>query len=113
MPGTTSRISRVNEHIRTLLAATLRDEIEFDPGVVVTVTKVTTSKDIAHATVSLMIFPDAAQITTLQLVQARAKTLRHKIAIQSKLFRVPQFRFIIDHTEEQGQHMDAVLDKLT
>lgn len=113
MPGSQDRILRVNEHIKILLAEHLPQILELPPQTIVTITRVQTSRDLSHAKVFVMIFPDKAKTDTLALLGQESKTLRHEVAKISKMFRVPQLHFHLDATEEKGMKMDEILDSLT
>jgi ribosome-binding factor A len=107
-----SRMERVNEQIRTVLAEQIREHLELDLHIVVTVTKVITAKDLSHAKILVVVFPDNATAATLSVLQSRAKKLRHLLSQEIIMRTVPELHFHEDESERYGQKMDRLLDSL-
>ncbi len=99
------RITKVNELLRDLIAEALLKEVSFKPGVIVTITKLRTTKDLRHAYFSVSIFPE----TETDYVTS---TLRKEISqlerfVHSKLYMkpLPRLHYEVDET---GLNADAV-----
>lgn len=106
------RLDRVNEEIRLQLAIQIRDILLDVIDAVVTITKVDTSKDLAHAKVFITVFPDDKEKATLTSLFHQAKELRHRLAEHTRMHHVPQLSFVIDASEKHGQHIEDLLDSL-
>jgi len=105
------RIPRVNEHIRTVLSGILQTEL--DPSkALVTITRVSTSKDLHHARIFISVYPDQEKDRVLVSLQAKTKHFRHELSQQMDIYRVPELAFTYDATEEKAKHIEDVLDSL-
>lgn len=99
------RITKVNDLLRDLIAEAITKEVSFKPNVIVTLTKIRTTKDLRHAYFSVSIFPETEDgyVTS---------TLRKEISqieryVHSKLYMkpLPRLHFEVDST---GLNADAV-----
>lgn len=106
------RMDRVNELIRSVLAEHISATIEFNPGAFVTITRVETSRDLAHAKVLVTAFPDQERDAMIVALQKNAHALRHVISQNTKLRRTPSLHFELDDTEAEAQHIEKILDSL-
>lgn len=106
------RMSRVNELIRTTLAKAIPEILELGPGQLITITRVITSRDLAHAKVLVTCYPDTEKKELLSRAQHKAHELKHELSQETLLQRVPSLHFFPDETEEHAQHIEEVLDSL-
>jgi ribosome-binding factor A len=103
---------RVNESIRQVLSEAV-PELK-DPRIgFVTVTGVTTSADLRHATVFVSVLGSTKKReATLRGLSAAHGHLQSAIAHELKLKRTPQLAFEYDSSVERGVRMTKLIDDL-
>jgi len=106
------RMRRVDEAVKQVLSEAI-PELK-DPGLgFLTVTGVTTTKDLAQATVWVSVLGGAAQQErTLAALGRAAGVLQGRIARELHLRRTPQLTFAYDHAVERGVRMTHLIDDL-
>ncbi len=106
------RLNRVNQLIRQELSELIKREIEFEPGVLVTVTRVQTSSDLEHASVWISVLPsDSASDVLAHLTKslgALQRLLNRKLVMES----VPKLRLILDMSADRASEIERLLDSL-
>jgi ribosome-binding factor A len=103
---------RVNESIRQVLSEAV-PELK-DPRIgFVTLTGVTTSADLRHATVFVSVLGgERKRDATLRGLAAAHGVLQSAIAHELKLKRTPQLTFEYDPSVERGVRMTKLIDEL-
>lgn len=105
-----ARMGRVNEQLRTELAA-LIDGLT-DPRIgMVTVTGVDTDAELAHATVWYTTLPDGPEdlARTAEGLTRATPMLRSELAGRVRLRRMPVLHFRHDPAPGQGRHIESLL----
>ncbi len=111
VPG--RRAERLGHQIRNEVAELMARELK-DPRIgFATVTRVDLSADLAHARVLVSVLgtPEAQEGTLAGLASA-AGFIRHEIGRRLQLRRAPEITFVLDHGAEEGQKIEALLQKL-
>ncbi len=83
-----------------------------DPRLAVslTVTEVRVSPDLKHARIFVsMIGSEAERTSTLAGLAAAAGYIRRELTQRLGLRRGPELRFVLDRSEEYGQHIEELL----
>jgi ribosome-binding factor A len=106
------RMPKINELIRQHLGVIIAREIELPKGVIVTITKVTTSKDMHYASIYLSILPDTESYDTMKILVGAVKTLRALLASDIVLRYTPKLTFVIDEAERKASEIDRLLDSI-
>lgn len=110
-----SRIKRINEELRTVIADVIQNEIK-DPrltDVLVTVTAVFTSKDLHQAQVYVSILGDDAK--TKDAMEALSHShgyIRSQVASNISLRFTPELVFKFDDTGRNAAHIQSLLKKI-
>lgn len=99
------------EHLREAFAELLT-EIEFPPGVFVTVLKAEIAANSAHATLTLSVFPDGKDKEALDTLNAHKHDLKDGLANTTRLRRIPDLHFIFDHTEAEAEIIERAINDL-
>ncbi|MFC1645233.1 ribosome-binding factor A [Patescibacteria group bacterium] len=106
------RIQKVNSLINQQLSEILTKEVDFKPGVFITIAKVDTTRDMRYAHVFVSVFPES----DMQYVK---KTLEHEMrGIQKKLYRrlhmkvLPKIKFKMDSTEARADEIERILREI-
>ena len=92
-----------------------REGMNFLPNVLVTITKVRVTSDLALARVYLSFFNSNNTILALNTVKAHASEIRYKLGsrIKDQARMVPQLEFFIDDTSDYVEHLDKIFDKIS
>ncbi|HET7489016.1 MAG TPA: 30S ribosome-binding factor RbfA [Acidimicrobiales bacterium] len=104
-----SRVARVNELLREVVADELERESDADERLaLLTVTAVHVDPDLRHARVLLSSLPPAAE----EALQEHRTRLQGAIARQARLKRTPQLSFAPDPAVESGNRVEDLLRDL-
>tara|TARA_Y100000310_G_C20567184_1_gene756104 strand:+ start:558 stop:899 length:342 start_codon:yes stop_codon:yes gene_type:complete len=106
------RINQVNSLLQTELANLISEEIELPEGVLVTVTKVKTSRDLRHAQIWLSVLPEKKGPSTLLLITKRVGILRRELSKRISLKFLPALHFEIDSGQVEASAIENLLDSL-
>lgn len=106
------RIAQVNELIKQELARILLVEEVFQPGSLVTITRVITSRDLGQAKVFLSVLPLEQGAAAIEVLEKRAGFLRGQLGKILTLRKMPRLRFLHDTTEAEAAHIDELIDKI-
>jgi ribosome-binding factor A len=105
------RHERVAEEIRHEVGAMVAGELK-DPriGGLVTITEVRVTPDLKHARIFVSVLgSEAEQKSAIQGLEAASGFIRHELTERIQLRRAPEVHFILDHSEEYGQHIEDLL----
>lgn len=103
---------RVGELVRHALAEILSRGAVPEPALertVITVSEVRTSPDLKVATAFVMPLGGREQQAVLSALRRHAKYLRGELARRVELRSIPELRFELDTSFDQGERMDAIL----
>lgn len=109
------RQKRVAEEIRHLLSqAIMRGELQTESlrDQSITITEVSVSPDLRHATALVMPLGGEQQELILQELKRVAPVLRHYLAKNMNLRCVPELRFKLDDHFEKEQHFNTLFNKI-
>lgn len=106
------RIPRVNALIKHELGQVLLEEFEPPQGVIVTITKVSTSKDLHYARVWVSILPLQKAAETMKLLKHHGPRLQYEMHQRIILHVSPRITFVLDKTSQRVEHIESILDSL-
>jgi ribosome-binding factor A len=107
------RPERIAEEIRNEVSVMLAGELK-DPRLALPmmVTEVRLSPDRKHARIYVSVSgSEAEQIETLEGLAASLGYIRHELIERLQMRRAPEILFVLDRSEEYGQHIDELLRK--
>ena len=92
-----------------------REAANLLPNVMVTITKVRVTSDLAIARVYLSFFNSTNNALALNTIKAHAGEIRYKLGsrIKDQARIVPQLEFFVDDTSEYVERMDKLFDKIS
>ena len=92
-----------------------REGMNILPNIMITVTKVRISPDLAVARVYLSLFNSPNDKLSLNTVKLHAGEIRYKLGtrIKDQARIVPQLDFYIDDTSDYVERMDKIFDKIS
>jgi ribosome-binding factor A len=106
------RITKVNDLLRDLIAQGMNTQVSFKPGVLVTVTKLRTSKDLRHAFFSVSIFPENETHYVEETLKKELFAIER--FVHSKLYMkpLPRLKFEVDSTALNADAVEKILKSL-
>jgi ribosome-binding factor A len=105
------RHERIAGEIRQEISAMLAGELK-DPRLAgfATVTEVRMTPDLKQAKIYVSVMgTEAEQTLTIKGLAAAAGFIRHELSERLQLRRAPELLFVLDRSEEYGQHIDELL----
>lgn len=92
-----------------------REGMNFLPGIMVTITKVRVTPDLAIARVYLSFFNSTNNPLALNTIKSHSNEIRYKLGnrIKDQVRIVPQLDFFLDDTSDYVEHMDKIFDKIS
>jgi ribosome-binding factor A len=92
-----------------------REGMNFLPNIMVTITKVRVTPDLAIARVFLSFFNSADAAACLSTVKTHASEIRYKLGakIKNQVRVVPQLEFFVDDTNDYVEKMDQLFDQIS
>ncbi|MBF0308795.1 MAG: 30S ribosome-binding factor RbfA [Magnetococcales bacterium] len=110
------RVERVGNQIRRILSEMVVSGEIRDPGLsgaLVTLTEVRVSRDLSLATIFFAVSGGAEVEQQVEAALNRAAGfMRTRVGQEMRLRLVPQLRFLVDRSVEQGQRIEELLKSL-
>ncbi|MCH7492560.1 30S ribosome-binding factor RbfA [Patescibacteria group bacterium] len=106
------RIKKINELIKQELGNVLLTEIALPDDSLVTITGVSTTRDLGQAYITFSALPTDNQNKILSLLKSRAKFLQFQLSKKMALRRVPKLHFSLDDSQANVDHIDKLIDKI-
>ena len=107
------KISRINEDIRLAMSQLLR-EVK-DPRVhqgLISVTAVETTGDLKYCKVYISALAPSSEKELLRGLKSASGWFRRELGHRLSLRNTPELTFILDHSIEEGAHINDILSKL-
>lgn len=105
-------MKQVDELIRRTVSNIIAEEVDLPKGVLFTITKVITSRDLALAKIFYICTPSELSNTAINVIKKKLKIIRERLRREIVLRKIPKIIFIIDKAEQRGARMDELLSKL-
>ena len=103
---------RYQQLIQEQLSLLLLRELDVDPGILVTVSRVIVSADLQVADIKITVFPTDKQGTVLQKLRKMHKEYEYFLADILSRGRSPELRFEIDTEALEAYELEKLLDEL-
>jgi ribosome-binding factor A len=104
---------RYQQLIQEQLSSLMLRELDVEPGILVTVSKVIVSADMQVADVKITVFPTDKQGTVLQKLRKTHKEYEYFLADILSRGRSPELRFDIDSEALEAYEVEKLLDELS
>lgn len=108
----TLRITKVNELIRQLLGEIMERELSLKPGVLITIAKIDTSKDLRYTRMSVSVFPEHEKNYVTETLKKELPGIQKKLYSKLYMRPMPKLSFTIDTTEEEADKVEKLLLEL-
>jgi len=106
------RLQRVNQLIKKELSQIILREIEFSPGILVTVTRAETTPNLIEAKIFISVIPEEKTSDVLRILNRRIYELQQKINKRLKMRPVPRINFVEEKKTKEANRIEEILDKL-
>jgi len=110
-----SRIKRVNEELRTIIADVVQNEIK-DPrltDVLITITQVFTAKDLGQAQVYVSVLGDEEKTReAMAALQQAHGFIKREVASRITMRHMPELTFKFDDTSRSAANINSLLRKI-
>jgi len=103
------RVEKINELIKEEIGKIILKELDIDKDLLLTVTHVKTSSDLAHATISISTIIKEREQETLDELQYNAGAIQYILNRKLRMKPVPRIRFVIDVAHEKEQRLYDIL----
>lgn len=103
------RVSKINTVIEKTVSALLANDVDFKPGVFVTISKVDTSSDLRYTRVFVRIFPQKELPYALATLEHERRALQKKLHDALPMRTVPQLSFVHDPRGDEADTIDRLL----
>ena len=106
------RLEQVNSKILQDVAAIIRRDLEFKPGVIASVVKVRVEPDLKSAAIYVSVLPETAAAGVLKYLAANRVPIQQQLAKGLTMKFLPKIRFLLDDTESQAARIESLIDSL-
>lgn len=100
------------EHLRNGLAEIFARDVEFPPGMLVTVLEAKMTQDRRFARITLSVFPTGAQTQALEIIERAKHEINDGLAKHLRIRIIPKLHYVFDDTEADAAEVEAELNKL-
>lgn len=106
------RIEQINALLQQIIAEIFIENIEFEPGILATITRVDTAADLGHAKIFVSVLPLAKKKEALDKIRKSIFEIQKIVFLKLTMAHVPRLHFFIDETEEKAERIEELLDKI-
>ncbi len=99
-------------HFRETMARILREEVEFPPGVLVTVADAQLTRNLAHAKVVLSVLPVEREQDAFKTLKDYDHEIKDALAHELAMRKLPKLFWTFDHTEAVASDVERILNEL-
>ncbi len=106
------RITKVNEQLRKLLGEIMERELSLKPGVIITIPKVDTSKDLRYTRMFISVFPERETNYVVETLKKELSGIQKKLYAKLYMRPMPKLAFEIDTTAQEADKVEKILLEL-
>ena len=106
------RLQRVNQLLKKELSRLLLKEMEFPTDVLVTITRLETTKDLRESNVSISVFPKEKGEKICQILNKNLYFLQPKLNKRLKMRPLPKIRFLEEKLTLEAGQVEEILEQL-
>lgn len=106
------RTDQINALLQEKIGEYFAEHVEFEPGTLVTVTRVDTPPDLNNATVYVSVLPDNRKGSALEVLRKITGRVDKAMFGKMSMKKVPKLHFRIDEQELYANEIDRILDGL-
>ena len=106
------RILKINQLIKKELSQMILREVEFSPDVLVTITRVETTRKIDEAKIYVSALPESKTKIVFDILKRRIYYLQHLLNKRLKMRPIPKIVFIEEKETIKAGRVEELLEKL-
>jgi len=106
---TADRLVKVNELIKQLAGELVLREVDFGKDVLVTVTRVETSRDLRYSKVLITVFPNDKERNVLEVLEKEIFGIQRMLNKKLNMRPIPKIHFEIDRVEKEAARIEELL----
>ena len=106
------RLDRVNKHIQRTFGEVLQREADLPTDVLVTISRVDTSANLARASIYLYVNPSERAEEIIEHLTPQLYDLQGSLNRKLDLKPLPRLRLRIDYGADHAQHINQTIDTL-
>lgn len=107
------RPEKLNSLVQDELSKIIQKEIEFDKNILVSISKVEVSPDVAHAKISISVLPAEEEKSALEKLQENIFNLQQLLNKKLVLRKVPKIKFTIDDSIKKAADMEELFKEVS
>ena len=105
-------LNQSDSRFHDALAQVIEKEVEFPPGMLVTLVSTHMTPDTKHATGTISVLPAGREGEALQALRDFEGEIKNGLGDHLRLRRMPAIHWRFDHTEEEAAKIEADLHTL-
>lgn len=106
------RLIKLNALLRDEVAHAIKEEIELEPGIIVTITRTFISPTLENANIMISVYPESKTRDALELINKKIYAIQQILNSRLQMRPVPKIRFEMDQSEEEAEKIDKLLQKI-
>ncbi len=107
-----SRIDQINELLRACLGGIFAKQISLKQGVLITISKVETTRDLRHANISISVYPDSEERYAMETLSKELSAIQKTLYTKLSMKPLPRLHFLSDHTEQKADVIEKLLQSI-
>jgi ribosome-binding factor A len=104
-----SRIDQINELLRAELGEIFRKEVSLKQGILITISKVETTRDLRHAKVSISVFPESEESYAMKTLGNELSHIQKMLYTKLYMKPLPHIHLLTDRTEQKADVIEKIL----
>ncbi len=106
------RVQRVNQLIKKEFSQLILKEVNFPPDVLVTVTRVESSRNLIQAKVYISVMPENETANVLQILDNLIYDLQQQLNKRLKMRPIPRIIFMKEEKTQEAGRIEELLEKI-
>ena len=106
------RVQRVNQLIKKELSQIILKEVNFPPDVLVTVTRMESSRNLIQAKVYISVMPENETANVLQILDNLIYDLQQQLNKRLKMRPIPRIIFMKEEKTQEAGRVEELLEKI-
>ncbi len=106
------RVTKINELLRQLLGEIMERELSLKQGVLITIAKIDTSKDLRYTRMFISVFPEQETHYVVETLKKELPQIQKVLFSKLYMKPMPKLSFEIDTTAQEADKVEKLLKEL-
>lgn len=106
------RIQRVNQLIRKEISQIILRELDFPKNILVTLTRVDTSRNLIHAKIYISVMPENETQQILEALNQKIYDIQQQLNKRLKMRPIPKINFVVEKETAQAGKIEELLEEI-